>query len=296
MAHGQRSRPINEWLARVCSQVAESTPELLPTLLTYAGEALFGRRFIADDLGRLPPQAAVLEVGAGSLLLSCQLVAEGFQVTALDPIGSGFSHFSRLQAVIADLAEADGCLPQRLDSSAELLVERDRFDYAFSINVMEHVSDVGLTIEKVGSSLKLGGRYRFTCPNYFFPYEPHFDMVTLFSKRLTERVRYKRIIGERNLDDPRGLWQSLNWIDVAQISRAVRRKSELSVTFNRRFLVSALERILFDRQYAERRSPSVRRAIAALVRLRLHHVFGLVPAMLQPTIDCTVVRSDTASP
>src|SRR5271169_6838017 len=161
---------IAGWLADVREYVKVKSPELLPMLDVYSGEARFGSRYIASDLMRLSPDAAVLEIGAGSLLLSCQLVREGFQVTALEPTGHGFSHFKRLRELVMNRAEILGCLPRMLDQPAEMLSERGRFDYAFSVNVMEHVEDVMLTISNVVSSLKPGATYRFTCPNYMFPY------------------------------------------------------------------------------------------------------------------------------
>jgi 2-polyprenyl-3-methyl-5-hydroxy-6-metoxy-1,4-benzoquinol methylase len=179
---------IDSWLADVRVYVSEKAPNMLSTLDVYLGEARFGRQYIADDLMRLHQGAMVLEVGAGSMLLSCQLVREGFQVTALEPTGAGFSHFERMRKLVLQRAEVLGCLPRMLDQSAEALSEQNCFDYAFSVNVMEHVEDIALSIGNVGSSLKHGATYRFTCPNYLFPYEPHFNIPTLFSKRLTEKL------------------------------------------------------------------------------------------------------------
>src|SRR3546814_21121737 len=68
------------------------------------------------------------------------------------------------------------CLPRVLDIAAEALAECDSFDFAFSINVMEHVNDVEQVIINVFNSLKENAYYDFTCPNYLFPYEPHFNI------------------------------------------------------------------------------------------------------------------------
>eukprot|EP00494_Astrolonche_serrata_P011852 UN11950 len=57
---------------------------------------------------------------------------------------------------------------------------------------MEHVDDVDQVIRNVADSLRHGGTYRFTCPNYFFPYEPHFNIPTLLSKNLTEKLLPKK--------------------------------------------------------------------------------------------------------
>lgn len=284
---------IDNWLADVRLYVGEQAPELLPTLDVYLGEAQFGRQYISTDLMQLFPSATVLEVGAGSLLLSCQLVREGFQVTALEPTGDGFSHFERMRELVLMRAKVLGCLPRILNQSAEALSECGCFDYAFSVNVMEHVDDVALTIANVGESLKSGAVYRFTCPNYWFPYEPHFNIPTLFSKSITEKLLGHKIFHNKTLSDPRGMWLSLNWINVMQISRAVKHIPNLDVAFNRHLLVSTFERVISDRRFAQRRSKWVRLGISALVSLRLHRLLGFIPAIFQPIIDCTVMRNST---
>ena len=60
------------------------------------------------------------------------------------------------------------------------------------------------------SALRPGATFRFVCTNYRFPYEPHFDMPTLFAKSLTGGVLRPRILGSHTVIDPAGTWQSLN--------------------------------------------------------------------------------------
>ena len=282
---------IESWLADVREYVSTKAPEVLPLLDVYLGEARFGRQYVASDLTKLSRGASVLEVGAGSLLLSCQLVREGFRVTALEPICGGFSHFERLRELVLFRAELLGCLPKILDITVERLSENSCFDYAFSINVMEHVENVALSISRVVSSLKLGASYRFTCPNYLFPYEPHFNIPTLFSKRFTERIFGNKILLEKNIPDPEGTWKSLNWINVIQINRIVKYLPELKITFNRRHLVDTFARIAFDNNFAMRRSKWLRVVVLLMVWLRLHYLVWCVPAMIQPIIDCVVKRT-----
>ncbi|TAK64224.1 class I SAM-dependent methyltransferase [Methylobacter sp.] len=283
---------IEYWLADVREHVLASAPDMLSILDMYEGEARFGRRYIAFDLERLAKGATVLEVGAGSLLLSCQLVREGFKVLALEPVGDGFSHFERLRELILERAETFGCVPQMLNQRAEELSMKDYFDYAFSINVMEHVSDVKTVITNIGASLRPAASYRFTCPNYLFPYEPHFNIPTFFSKKITEKIFKNKIFRNSKLPDPSGTWKSLNWITVCQVSKIAGRTSELKVVFNRMFLVSTLERIGSDQEFALRRSRWVRTFILSLIKLRIHRLAGFVPVALQPVIDCTLTRRE----
>ena len=280
---------IEVWLTEVRTHFLQTAPDLLPLFEIYAEEAAFGRRYIADDLERLQPQATVLEIGAGSMLLSCQLTREGFEVTALEPTGFGFAHFDRMRQLILECAHVRGGVPRVLDSTAEALAVTNCFDYAFSVNVMEHVADVELSLGNAGRSLKVGAVYRFTCPNYLFPYEPHFNIPTFFSKRLTERLMHNKIYG-RAMPDPAGLWKSLNWISVVSIRRMAKRLPSLDITFNTGFFVFTLERVASDPDFAQRRSTFMRKAILLLVKFRMHQLFRFMPAVVQPVMDCTVKR------
>lgn len=280
---------MDSWLNDMQDHVCVFEPNMQSIFNIYREEALFGRRYIADDLTQLSKGATILEVGAGSLLLSCQLVREGFKVVALEPVGDGFSHFDRLRELVFEIAKVNDCVPEILNQRAEDLSITNRFDYAFSINVMEHVTDVKEVITRVIDSLHDNACYHFTCPNYLFPYEPHFNIPTLFSKSLTENVFKKKIYGSK-LPDPIGTWRSLNWISVTQIRKIIRQMPKLSVVFNRKFLVSTLERVTYDIQFSARRPKWVRAFILALLYLRLHCLVCLVPVAMQPIIDCTLTR------
>jgi 2-polyprenyl-3-methyl-5-hydroxy-6-metoxy-1,4-benzoquinol methylase len=282
---------IDEWINILRLEIGKLKPELLALFDTYAGEAKFGRNLIDIDLSKLPKKACLLEVGAGSLILSCQLVKEGYFVTALEPIGEGFTHFEELRSAILNQAKLFGYEPRLLDIRAEELSELSQYDFAFSINVMEHVKDVGMVIERVMDALSPAGFYRFTCPNYLFPYEPHFDIPILFSKRFTEFVFKSRIYNNRNLPDPRGTWQSLNWITVPEILGIVHKNTLVNVNFRRDLFASMILRSVNDPIFSERRSPWLRKFLSMLVSIGLYKAVSLIPAIFQPIIDCTLVQS-----
>lgn len=281
---------LHEWIDGLRAQVAKTAPDLLALFDTYASEAVFGRSYVESDLARFPRGACVLEVGAGPMILSCQLIREGFAVTSLEPTGSGFSHFHRIRELVLEHAAGTGNTPRILNVRVEELREHARYDYAFSINVMEHVDDVTRAIDSVMNSLKTGAIYRFTCPNYLFPYEPHFDIPTFFSKRLTLMLLRPRILGNRSVVDPAATWESLNWIDVLQIRRIAARHPEWTLTLSPSVLASAIERVVADAEFAARRSLALRKALQLLVRARLHRLFQFVPVALQPIIDCSLAN------
>ena len=283
---------FDAWLIDIRMHVETHAPDILSVLDLYIGEARFGREYIDSDLASLASQASILEVGAGSLLLSCQLVREGFHVTALEPVGDGFSHFNRLRSLVLDRAQTHDCVPILLNLPAEQLDSKDCFDYAFSINVMEHVDDVPSVISKISKCLRIGARYRFTCPNYRFPYEPHFNIPTLFSKRMTERFFANRIFNRQDIPDPAGTWKSLNWISVSEVASIAEKIPNLKAHFNRRLLISTIERVATDPQFSARRSGWLRTCLLVLIKLRIHLLFGLIPATLQPIMDCVMTKNE----
>lgn len=284
---------MDEWLRDVRAHCAQKAPDLISLLEIYAAEAVFGRNYILADTALLKPGARIIEVGAGALLLSCQLAREGFEVTALEPTGSGFSHFEQLHELVRVRAAALGCLPRVVDLPAEDFAEKNGYDFAFSVNVMEHVNDVPSVMANIAACLVVGATYRFTCPNYLFPYEPHFNIPTIFSKKLTGKVFYRRIFTSPNMPDPAGTWQSLNWIGVLQVRRVAASLKDTSITFNRSLLVSTLERVAVDQDFARRRSPAMRSVVLWFVRLHLHKLFRFVPTVMQPMMDCRLQKLQT---
>jgi hypothetical protein len=291
-----RTPQIDEWLSIVRARVEQSAPELIDLFDIYAGEARFGRAFIEADLSLLAPGARVLEIGAGALLLSCQLCREGFCVTALEPVGQGFSHFNQLQKIVGECAETKSCIPYLIAISAEEFLAQGPFDYAFSINVMEHVASWPTVLARVTASLKMGAKYHFTCANYLFPYEPHFNIPTLFSKRLTEAMLWPLIRGTKNMPDPEGTWRSLNWITTLAVAGSAARMPGVQISFDRSRLVKTLERAVEDPVFASRRSAWVIYFLEALVRLRLHRICHFIPLVMQPIMDCTIIVVSKQAP
>ena len=175
------SANIKDWMSEIRNFINNRNPELNSITEIYINEAEFGRQFIDEDLKHLPRDANILEIGAGSLLLSTQLVREGRDITALEPVGVGFSHFFQLQALVMELAEIHGNTPKILSVCAENLTETSSFDFAFSINVMEHVENVDITIKKVTASLKSWRSLQIYLPKLFFFHTNHISIYLRFS-------------------------------------------------------------------------------------------------------------------
>jgi SAM-dependent methyltransferase len=282
---------MDHLLGEVRLRVARDAPQLLPLLDVFAQEARFARDWLDPSLEQLGQGENILEVGAGLMLVSCQLVREGYRVTALEPVGEGFSAFTDLQTLVLSYARECNIAPRILPIPVEQFDCSEVYGLAFSVNVMEHVGDVAAAIRNVGRSLRCGCTYRFTCPNYLFPYEPHFNIPTLFSKSLTGKVMRGRILRSRQVQDQVGLWRSLNWISVPMIRNACQSTPDLIPVFDRSMLGHTLRRVVDDPVFASRRSAWVRKLAKSMVALGLDRVLGWLPAAVQPVIDCTVTRN-----
>lgn len=282
---------IQDFVEEIRSEISLNHPELISLFETYAAEAIFGRNLIDSDLKLLPLRAAIFEVGAGSLILSCQLSREGYLVTALEPIAEGFSHFRKLQNIVLKIANKYNVNLPIINSPAENLNLASKFDYAFSINVMEHVRNEKQVIENVLISLKNQAKYRFICPNYIFPYEPHFNIPIVLTKNLTEKLFKNRINSYHLLNDPLGTWQSLNWISVLKIRKIISETKNLKVTFHRDLFLKMLNRAVTDNQFSKRRSKWMNAIFRSIVSLRLHQLTAYIPVTVQPVIDCEIQRS-----
>ncbi len=279
---------IDNWLNDIKSLCSLNSPDLLPLLKIHSNEAKFFYKHISNDLSALKPSAKILEIGAGSLLLSCYLQSQGYKVYALEPNASGFTHFDKLHKIVLSRATTLGISPHVIITPVENLKIKNNFDYAFSINVMEHVKNVKLAIFNVAESLTQIGVYRFTCPNYLFPYEPHFNIPTLFSKKLTGLVFKKKIFESKNMPDPYGTWASLNWINPLKILIIALQSSSIDVKWNRDFTEKIIERIANDNHFASRHPSLIKAIIIKTIELNFHKLFKYIPLIFHPIIDCNI--------
>lgn len=283
-------RSVETWLDDAQQHLTSVAPDLGTLVTDDVGEARFGAEVIASELATLSPGAPVLEVGAGTMLLSCALQAAGFAVTAVEPVGAGFSHMSTLRGLVLDYARSRGEVPALEFVAAEHLEFLARFDFAFSINVMEHVDDVEQVLQRVWRALRPGGIHRFVCPNYTFPFEPHFGIPTCGSKTLTWRVFRTRILASRVVVDPSGTWASLNWITVACVRHACQRNFGVAPRFDRDVFHRVVRRAFDDPSFQRRHGVALRALATALGATGLIALARLVPVALQPAMSCRIGR------
>jgi len=267
--------------------IALEKPDLIGLFLTYQNEAIAARKFLQSSLIELNPEAEILELGGGILALATQLASEGFKVTSVEPVGEGFSGIPFIMNIFIEISKRENLTFNLIKSPIEDCTFEHKFDFAFSINVMEHLKDPYAVLNQVSNELKPGGKYRFFCPNYDFPYEPHFGKWMFQRSNRAFKLSMKRAQSPKlSESDAKGLYGSLNFITSSKISNCAK-TNELSAKFNKMAFFEILERSLTDKGLRERHQ-GLAMIIMFLSKFRFLSCFKLISFRIQPVMDVTI--------
>lgn len=271
--------------------ILSERPELIDLFFTYQNEAIAARNFLDSNLNKLNSGAQILEVGGGILALAVQLASEGFTVTTVEPVGEGFTGISFIMDVFIEIAKDENLVFNVIQSPIEDCEFDHKFDFIFSINVMEHLKNPYPVILQMVSTLENGGKYRFFCPNYDFPYEPHFGKWLFLRKNKAFYLQGGRAKSNSiPLDEALGLHRSLNYITLNKISKYSHLK-QIKIIPKRKAFFSLLERAVHDKGLRARHG--VLTSIVKLIYLfKFHHIAKLVPARYQPVMDVEAYSLD----
>lgn len=274
------------WLA----SVSETDRDLMTS---YIVEAAFFRSVLESEILRLPAGSRVLEIGSGIGLLSRWIASLGHSVVAFEPGAAGFTSMSSLSMVVDTCWKGVPPVVQTIPHTFDLSRVRGTFDLVLAINVIEHVPDPSLLISEASSLIRLGGRGRFICPNYAFPYEPHFSIPTLFGKRATARVMNRRIRGS-SFPDAEEFWRNLSWPTVCSLHRELARR-QVPHTFGRDGLLFYAKR-LADPQFLSRKGRFFGLLAGGSITA-LELILKVAPLAVAPIIDLTTYgsRADPSS-
>jgi 2-polyprenyl-3-methyl-5-hydroxy-6-metoxy-1,4-benzoquinol methylase len=247
-------------------------------IATHVGEVRVAMRFVGPAI---TPRARVLEVGSGIGLFAGFMRSIGVDITELEPVGVGFQFIGEARSALAQYTHPSSHLDigvEDLDSALH-----GRFDLVFSLNVLEHLADWQLALERCASVLSDGGRMMHSHPNYALPYEPHFGVPLVpFRPGWTSRFLPRRI-------SESDTWASLNWITARQVRRWCRVRS-MAVEFRKGVLADAVSRVTTDPLFRERHSGIAGQAARLASRLRLTSLLRRLPAALASPVEYTIRR------
>jgi len=258
-------------------------------LNTYIEEAEFFEKVLDSDVSQLPTGSHLVEIGSGIGLLSLNLASRGFIVTAFEPQASGFNEMHQMRDLVRN--NWKGSLPKinfldvsinestRLDSPA---------DYVFAINVIEHVSDYKTLIYNASKLATSKGVVRIICPNYAIPYEPHFEIPVIFSKRLTSKI-FRRQIEQSEIPNSKEFWQDLSWPTHRALKRYLE-SEDLKLEFSRDATNFYINRALSDSSFVARKGHIWGILIKGFAVLA-QHLARFIPITFMPIIDCRITNN-----
>ena len=267
------------------SRIENKHPELIEMVRTYNNEALQGRNFLSNKLKEIAKGSNILEVGGGSLALAVQLASEGYEVTVIEPVGAGFQPLHFILSEYLKISNESDFPMKFFDTDLESFSSNQVFSMAFSINVFEHVENIETAISHL-SKLKWKSFYIY-CPNYDFPFEPHFNKF-LYRRRNSAFYLPFNKIKNSSKNSNQDLYSSINFITYKHLKR-VCLDNMLTLIPNKRVSLDLIERNSIDCCLRERHQ-FLAKVATFLNRTRLHHFLRFLPLSVSPLIDVKLIN------
>ena len=260
-------------------------PEIIDPLRTYISEAKFFKNIVTPDVANLISGSYVIEVGSGIGLLSLHLASLGFEVTAFEPQSSGFNQMNAMRSLISENWKPSAPQVEFREASLNQTTQLEKLaDYIFAINVIEHVHDFEELITHAVKAKTPEATMRIVCPNYSIPYEPHFNIPIIFTKRITKFI-FGHKIHNSKIPDSDEFWGDLSWPTQKKLKKILKPKG-WNVEFSRDATHEYLNRAFSDSDFIVRKG----RIIGSLFKLTsvLVKIVRFVPLAYLPVIDCRI--------
>jgi 2-polyprenyl-3-methyl-5-hydroxy-6-metoxy-1,4-benzoquinol methylase len=174
-------------------------------------DAIFAFQSIKNYLSY---NAKILEIGGGLHFLSNYLSYKGYQLTSLEPGGfSDYMDIMRKNLLNINFNKKNFIINTTLENYSDNY-SKEKFDFIFSINVLEHTKNIRIHLEKTSNILSNKGIILIRCPNYsfcfdghfykfFIPFFPGFTFKTILKNKLINRLgekNYYYLINNINFD------------------------------------------------------------------------------------------------
>lgn len=274
-----------EMASKISKKCDISETEAKSELKKYKNETFFALRVVGEYLNL---DDRIIEVGAGAGLFSYFLKYEGYNIVALEPVGIGYDFMKGAFEAVRD--QFPDLKLEHLNIGAEALdpSTHGKFDFVFSIHVLEHLPDFPDGMNAMESILAENGQMVHVCPNYYFPYDPHFGipLLPVFPK-ITSFLLPKRIRDS-------GKWKSINFINFGQIKRHAN-KIGLLLNLKPSLFSEMIQRVEDDEEFAARHGSGISGLIINILKkTRLIKLVGLYPTKLSSPIIFELNRENNS--
>jgi 2-polyprenyl-3-methyl-5-hydroxy-6-metoxy-1,4-benzoquinol methylase len=256
----------------------------------YVNEAKFIYSLIEKELDVEPMN--FYEIGSGIGLLSRMVAEKGHTVIATEPATSGFGVVKVLQKVIEKSFNTETKVPVYYLETAEdlftnLQSENKKFNYIFCANVVEHVINLPKFFDSIIPLISHNGTFRFVCPNYAIPYEPHFGFITLFSKKLTFKFQKRKILEleKQRKENLVEFYNELSFPNIQKINKVLKNRN-IEILYSRSATFEYVKRATNDEIFITRK-----KIISFFVSKsgKLLPIFiKILPKSILPIIDCRI--------
>jgi len=247
-------------------------------------EAMFGWNEVFMSLGS---GLRCLEIGAGTGMLAT-LASEHVQsVDAIEPAPRAFSFSEPV------LANVKNSAPENLHffrATLEAYTDPVGYDFIWSVNVFEHLEDWREGLLKTKSLLRKDGQAIILCPNYDIPYETHYGIPMIGSKKITSRLFAQKISTFDKKHKCVGLWDTINLISASKIKKFAKQEN-LNIVFDKSITLRMFDRFFEDQHLAQRHG-TLRRVITLIYKLGLHKLWHRLPSRFQPYMALHLYADD----
>ena len=272
--------PVMLFVNRIHDASSYDKEHIKNLVLTFINEARETLRFLSPYLNK---EDRILEVGAGLCIFSLFLKNECYDIVALEPALGGYELFSVSKDIIIKYYQEMQL--DILEMKAEDINRKihGKFDLVYSSNVIEHIPHFDKTLDALTNILSCEGKMVHSCPNYFIPYDPHFQIpvfkkmpelsISLFGNKITSLA----------------LWRSLNFISYFDLTLYAKHR-DIRLSFEKGLLYQAFRRLDTD-IYFEKRHSGLNSIYKFLKVTRLIYLLQYLPAYLSTPMVFQMIPS-----
>ena len=193
--------------------------------------------------------SSVLEIGSGTGILLNELKEHFPNITfsGIDPNVSGYHNYKKITNNLNN--DGHNIIVENID--VEKFKSEKKFDLIFSVNVFEHVSDQLQYLINTHNLLNKEGLNIILCPNYDFPYEPHFVIPIIINKKITKFIFNSKITNLEIKENEKGLWDGLSFLGRKKIE-SILKKNNYNYFLDDSIKTRMLDRLNSDNAFKKR--------------------------------------------